>query len=76
MAAPEGNDSWDCLDERDSELAPAFTCIEDLHNRGLNGRHVALDFIRCAIVLLQASSHPMWAYEGPSDWTRLRGAYA
>ena len=48
-AAPEGNDRWDYLDERDSELAPTFACIDDLHNRGLTGRHVALDFIWNAI---------------------------
>ena len=75
-AAPEANAGWELLDERDSELAPAFARIEDLHNRGLNGRHVALDFIRNAIAPLQARSHPMWEYEGPSDRTRLRGAYS
>ena len=42
-------ESWDCLDERDEELAPAIRCIEELHNRGLTGRHVALHFLQCAI---------------------------
>lgn len=73
-AVPEGDDSWHCLDEWDSKLALAFARIKDLHNRGLNGCHVALDFIRCAIALLQARSHPMWEYEGPTDRTRLCGA--
>jgi hypothetical protein len=75
-AAPVPSAEWELLDERDSELAPAFARIEDLHNRGLNGRHVALDFIRSAIAPLQERSHPMWEYEGPSDRTRLRGAYS
>ena len=74
--APHRNASWDSLDERDEDFAPAYTCIERLRELGLNGRHVVLDFLRCAVAPLQERSHPMWAYQGPLDRTRLREAYA
>jgi hypothetical protein len=73
-ATPATLDSWDSLDERDRDLAPIIERIGVLHNRGLTGRHVALDFLRCAIAPLQKRSHAMWAYEGPTDTTRLRSA--
>ena len=70
---PAQSDSWDLLDERDADLAPAIARIGELHNRGLTGRHVALHYLQCAVAPLQERSHPMWAYEGASDRTRLRG---
>ena len=51
-APPAVGDNWDCLDERDTDLAPAIRRIEELHSRGLTGRHVALHFLRCAIAPL------------------------
>ena len=68
--------SWDSLDERDNDFAPAYARIDELRERGLNGRHVVLDFLRCAVAPLQERSHPMWAYQGPQDRTRLRGAFS
>ena len=38
MAALDADESWDCLDEWDSELVPTFACIEDLHNRLIAAR--------------------------------------
>ena len=72
-AAPEAMETWEHLDARDVELAPAIDCIKDMHELGLTGRHVVLDFVRCAVAPLQKRSHPMWLYEGPGDRTRLRG---
>ena len=51
-AVPDADESWDCLDDRDRELAPAFERIEALHKRGLTGLHVALDFLRCTVAPL------------------------
>ena len=31
---PTIGNSWDCLNERDADLAPAIKRIEELHNRG------------------------------------------
>ena len=74
--APSNFEGWDNLGDRDEEFAPTYTRIEALCERGLTGRHVVLDFLRCVIAPLQLRSHPMWAYEGESDRTRLRGAYS
>ena len=74
--APRKSASWDSFDERDADFAPAYTRIEQLREQGLNGRHVVLDFLRCAVAPLQERSHPMWEYQGEQDKTRLREVYS
>ena len=52
------------------EAAPLITRIGELLHH-LSGMQIIATFVRMRVWPLQARSHPMWEYEGPSDSTRI-----
>ena len=52
------------------EVAPLITKIEGLLNN-LTGMQIIAIYVRMRVWPLQARAHPMWAYEGPNDSTRM-----
>ena len=52
------------------EAAPLITRIGELLHH-LSGMQIIATFVRMRVWPLQARSHPMWEYEGPSDCTRI-----
>ena len=71
VAAVVAVDSWKDLDPRDKDLRLAVARIQALRSRGLTSNMVAADFLWRRLAPLQRRSHPAWAFEGPSDRTRL-----
>ena len=53
-----------------AEAAPLITKIEGLLG-SLTGMQIIATFVRMPVWPLQARAHPMWAYEGPGDETRM-----
>ena len=52
------------------EAAPLITKIEGLLG-SLMGMQIIATFVCMRVWLLQPRAHPMWAYEGPNDTTRM-----
>ena len=52
------------------EAAPLITKIEGLLG-SLTGMQIIATFVRMRVRPLQARAHPMWAYDGPNDATRM-----
>ena len=52
------------------EAAPLITKIGELLH-SLSGMQIIATFVRMRVWPLQIRAHPMWAYEGPNDSTRI-----
>jgi hypothetical protein len=63
---------WQELDPHDGELAAAVGRILDLRSQGITARHVITTFLWEQVVPLQCRIHPMWAFTGVRDTTRLQ----
>jgi hypothetical protein len=63
---------WQETDPRGGELDATAERILELRGLGLTCRHVVTSFLWEQVAPLQRCSHPMWAFTGVRDSTRLR----
>ena len=57
-------------DAEGAEATPLLTKIEGLL-ANVTGVQIIATFVRVRVWPLRARAHPMWAYEGPGDVTRM-----
>ena len=71
--APEKTKAWEhaLTPAEEREAAPLLEKVDKLLNTGVTGVQLIYTFLKHRVCPLQQLAHPMWAYEGAHDATRI-----